>query len=340
MKLEAEAYWATGPGEGAIRSQELAAPGPGEVLVLTRWSAISRGTEALVAMGRVPQSQALAMRCPFQEGSFPFPVKYGYCSVGSVRQGPKALLGRTVFCLHPHQTRYVVPASAVHLLPEGLPPERAVLAANMETALNVVWDAALLPGERIVVMGAGVVGCLIARLARALPGAEVTLIDIDPAKAEIAAALGLPFRPDTDGLPAADCVVNASGAGAALGAGLAIAGPEARIVEASWHGDASVALPLGEAFHSRRLRLSSSQVGNVAAAVRPRFDHRRRLAKALELLAADPALDALVTGESPFTDLPALMPALARSGSGVLCHRLTYEAGEERACTGSGCATG
>jgi threonine dehydrogenase-like Zn-dependent dehydrogenase len=324
VKLEAEAYWAVAPGRGEIRPVALAAPGAGEVLVETRWSAISRGTEALVALGRVPASQAQAMRCPFQEGSFPFPVKYGYCSVGTVALGPEALRGRTVFCLYPHQTRYVVPASAVHVLPDGLPEERAVLAANMETALNAVWDAGLLPGERIVVMGAGVVGCLIARLAVQLPGAEVTLVDIDPAKAGIAEALGLPFRKDADGLEPADCVVNASGAGAGLAAGLALAGIEARIVEVSWHGDAAVTLPLGEAFHSRRLRVLGSQVGMIAPAMRPRFDHRRRLAKAMELLASDPALDALIDGESPFHELPELMPALAGAGSGVLCHRVSY----------------
>ena len=328
MKLDCEAYWAIGPGKGEIRCQSLEAPGPDEVLVRTRWSAISRGTEALVARGRVPASQARAMRCPFQEGSFPFPVKYGYCSVGTVREGPATLLGRTVFCLHPHQTRYVVPAGAVHVLPEGLPPERAVLAANMETALNVVWDAALLPGERIVIMGAGVVGCLIGRLARALPGAEVTLVDVDPSKGGIAEALGLPFRTDAAGLAPADCVVNASGAGAGLAAGLAVAGIEARIVEASWHGDAGVTLPLGEAFHSRRLRLVGSQVGMIAPAMRPRFDHARRMAKAMELLGADPALDALIDGESPFHALPETLPALLRDGAGGLCHRIVYPPGQ------------
>ncbi|MEZ5904431.1 MAG: zinc-binding alcohol dehydrogenase [Geminicoccaceae bacterium] len=327
MEFEAEAYWAVAPGQGEIRPVALPAPGADEVLVETRWSAISRGTEALVAMGRVPDSQARAMRCPFQEGTFPFPVKYGYCSVGTVARGPEALCGRTVFCLHPHQTRYVVPASAVHALPDGLPAGRAVLAANMETALNAVWDAGMLPGERIAVIGAGVVGCLIARLAVRLPGAEVTLVDIDPAKAGIARALGLPFRTDAEGLAPADCVVNASGSGAGLAAGLAMAGIEARLVEVSWHGDAGVTLPLGEAFHSRRLRLVSSQVGMIAPAMRPRFDHRRRFAKAMELLAADPALDALIDGESPFHDLPATLPALLRDGAGGLCHRVVYPPG-------------
>ncbi len=324
MESEAEAYWAVAPGQGEIRTVTLAAPGAADVLVETRWSAISRGTEALVALGRVPASQALAMRCPFQEGSFPFPVKYGYCSVGTVAQGPAALRDRAVFCLHPHQTRYVVPASALHVLPADLPEGRAVLAANMETALNAVWDAGLLPGERITVIGAGVVGCLIARLAVQLPGAEVMLVDIDPAKAGIAEALGLRFCTDTEGLAPADCVVNASGAGAGLVAGLALAGIEARLVEVSWHGDAAVTLPLGEAFHSRRLRLLSSQVGMVAPAMRPRFDYARRMAKAMELLAADPALDVLIDGESPFRELPRTLPDLFQNGAGRLCHRVAY----------------
>lgn len=327
MEFEAEAYWAVAPGRGEIRPVALAAPGAEEVLVETRRSAISRGTEALVAAGRVPASQALAMRCPFQEGDFPFPVKYGYCSVGTVLEGPAALRGQAVFCLHPHQTRYVVPAGAVHVLPANLPEGRAVLAANMETALNAVWDAGLLPGERITVIGAGVVGCLIARLAVQLPGAEVTLVDIDPAKARIADALGVPFRSDPAGLAPADCVINASGAGAGLAAGLALAGIEARIVEVSWHGDAGVALPLGEAFHSRRLRLVSSQVGMIAPAMRPRFDHARRMARAMAILAADPTLDALVDGESPFHALPETLPALLRDGAGGLCHRIVYPSG-------------
>jgi threonine dehydrogenase-like Zn-dependent dehydrogenase len=263
------------------------------------------------------------MRCPFQEGDFPFPVKYGYSNVGIVTAGAPDLIGKTVFCLYPHQTLFVVAATAVHPLPENLPPRRAVLTANLETALNAVWDAALLPGERIVVIGAGVVGCLIARLAVQLPGAEVTLIDTDPTKAEIARALGVPFatafEPDTQ----ADCVINASAAPAALAAALGATRFEARIVEVSWYGDAVVPLPLGEAFHSRRLRLVASQVGHVSAAVRARFDHRRRLAKVMDILAKDDRLEALIDGETAFADLPRAMPQLMH-GKG-LCHAVRYE---------------
>lgn len=323
MTIDAEAYWAIAPGEGAIRHEQLPAPGPDQVLIRTRFSGISRGSEALVAAGRVPPSQYAAMRCPFQTGDFPFPVKYGYASVGMVEAGPDSLIGRHVFCLYPHQTRYVVPSAAVHPLPDALPARRAVLTANLETALNAVWDAALLPGERIAVIGAGVVGCLIARLAVQLPGAEVTLIDSDPAKARIAQALGVPFRATLGELDPADCVINASAAPAALAAGMAAAGREARIVEVSWYGDRQVPLPLGEAFHSRRLRLVSSQVGDIAPAMRPRFDHRRRLAKVMAIMAADDRLDALLDGETPFAELPSVMPRLAEAGP--LCHVVAYQ---------------
>lgn len=321
--IEAKAYWAIAPGGGEIRSEGLPQPSGEQVLVETRYSGISRGSESLVAMGRVPPSQRAAMRCPFQAGDFPFPVKYGYASVGRVLEGPPDLLGRDVFCLHPHQTHYVVPASAVHPLPAGLDPRRAVLAANLETALNAVWDTCLLPGERIVVIGAGVVGCLIARLAVQLPGAEVTLVDIDPRRAGIAAALDVPFQVGLDGLAPADCLVNASAAPEALAAALAAAGMEARLVEVSWYGDRTVPLPLGEAFHSRRLRLIGSQVGMVAPAMRPRFDHRRRLGKAMDILARDDRLAALIDGETAFADLPRVMPALAAGPA--LCHLVIYD---------------
>jgi NADPH:quinone reductase-like Zn-dependent oxidoreductase len=321
---DAFAYWATAPGRGELRPAALREPGPGEVLVRALFSGVSRGTEALVATGRVPASQHAAMRCPFQEGAFPFPVKYGYASVGVVAAGDADLLGRPVFCLHPHQTAYVVPRSAVAPLPPGLPPARAVLAANMETALNGLWDASARPGERVHVIGAGVVGCLAARLLARLPGAEVALADIDPGRAPVAAALGVPFAHLDDLAPEADLVVHASGSPEGLRRALGLAGQEARVLELSWHGDSVVPLPLGEAFHSRRLTLLSSQVGAVSPPMRPRWTHARRLAKALELL-RDPALDALITGEAPFASMPELMPRLAAGSEGVLCQRIVYE---------------
>jgi threonine dehydrogenase-like Zn-dependent dehydrogenase len=320
----ARAYWATAPGQGEIREAPLAAPAVGEVLVRMLWSGVSRGTESLVAAGRVPISQRQTMRCPFQEGDFPFPVKYGYAAVGRVEVGPEPLEGRVVFCLHPHQTAFIVPATAATPLPDGLPAERAVLAANLETALNAVWDAGILPGDRVVVLGAGVVGALVAWLAGRLPGTEVTLADVDPSRAALAQRLGLSFAAPEDAPREADIVVEASGSGTALAHGLGLAGFEATVLALGWYGEARPALPLGEAFHSRRLRIVSSQVGAVAAARRARWSHARRLAKVMDLL-RDPALDAFFSGECRFDDLADVMPRILRSAAGVLCHRVRYD---------------
>lgn len=323
MASAAEAFWITGALSGEIRAADLPAPGNGEVLVRTCFSGISRGTECLVYGGSVPPSQYQAMRAPFQEGDFPWPVKYGYASVGLIEQGPAALQGREVFCLYPHQTRYLVPEAAVLPLPEGLPAGRAVLGANMETALNGLWDGAPRPGDRIAVIGAGVVGCLVAHLAAQVPGCRVQLVDIDPDKAAVAARLGVPFASPESAAADSDLVFHASGAPEGLVTALEIAGFEATVVEMSWFGDRAVPLPLGEDFHARRLTLKSSQVGQVAPARRARWSRRRRLAKALELL-AEPRFDALITGESAFGALPETLRSLYQAPAGVLCHRITY----------------
>ena len=289
----------------------------------TIYSGISRGTESLVFLGEVPASQHDAMRAPFQEGHFPGPVKYGYSSVGEVLDGPDGLGGSTVFCLHPHQDLYCVPAGAVTPLPRGLPAGRAVLAANAETALNAVWDARPGPGDRIVVIGAGVVGLLVAWLCDQIHETEVVAVDVDPGRAGAAAALGLSFTTDAPIGADADLVVHASGSEEGLRTALAAAGMEATILELSWYGSRSVSLPLGEAFHSRRLTLKSSQVGRIPSDRAARWDHRRRMQAALELL-LDPRLDALISGESDFDDLPRTMERLSRETTGVLCHRIRY----------------
>jgi len=292
-------------------------------MVRTRYSAISRGTESLVLQGRVPANQYTAMRAPFQAGEFPAPVKYGYCNVGDVVAGPAEWLQRTVFCLYPHQSLYRVALEALHPVPETVPAARAVLAANMETAVNALWDLGPLVGERIAVLGAGVVGCLCARLLGRIPGVTATLVDPNPARRDLARQLGVGFAtPQTvDG--EFDRVVHASGNPAGLQQALALAGFEATVLELSWYGDQPVALALGEHFHSRRLSIRSSQVGALNPAQQPRWDHRRRLALALRLL-DDPPLDALIDGESAFEALPATLPRLATMGGQVLCHRLRY----------------
>jgi threonine dehydrogenase-like Zn-dependent dehydrogenase len=324
--VEALACWLVAPGRAELRAQRLPAPGAGEVLVRALHSGISRGTETLVFRGEVPASEHGRMRAPFQQGEFPGPLTYGYSSVGIVEQGPSALRGRTVFCLHPHQTHYVVPAGAVHLLPEGVPPARAVLAANLETAVNALWDAAPRVGDRIAVVGGGAVGLLVAWLAGRLPGCSVELVDTQPARRALAERLGVGFAAPAAACGEVDLVVHASGQGAGLATALGLAGFEATVLELSWYGTRAVNVPLGEAFHARRLVLKSSQVGHVAAAQRSRWDHRRRLALVLGLL-ADPALDGLVTGASPFTELPALLARLAAPDAGdTVCHRIDYPA--------------
>jgi threonine dehydrogenase-like Zn-dependent dehydrogenase len=311
------------PGVGEIVTAPLPPRQEGDVLVRARFSGVSRGTESLVFRGGVPASQYEAMRAPFQEGDFPGPVKYGYASVGEVLEGPPDLAGRDVFCLYPHQDRYVVPAGAVTPLPPGLPPERAVLAANMETAVNAVWDAAPGPGDRILVVGAGVVGSLTAYLCGRVPGTDVTLVDVDAGRAPIAERLGVGFSTEQPGGAEADLVIHASGSPEALGAALSAAGPEATVLELSWFGDRAVPLPLGEDFHAKRLTIRSSQVGRIPPGRAPRWTHARRMMLALDLL-RDPALDALLSGESDFDELPETMQRLVNAPAGVLCHRIRY----------------
>ena len=293
------------------------------MLVRALFSGISRGTESLVFQGRVPVSEYQRMRAPFQAGEFPAPVKYGYASVGLVERGPTQLQARHVFALYPHQTRYIVPARSVYVLPDNVPPGRAVLAANLETAINGLWDARVQAGDRVVVIGAGTVGCLVAWLASRIPGGEVELVDVNPRRAAIAADLGVTFVEPDRALGNADVVIHASGSPAGLELALNVAGFEATIVEMSWYGTQRVAIPLGEVFHARRLTLKSSQVGAVAPSQRPRWDAPRRMALALTLL-ADPALDALITGESEFEDLPKVMADLSTAPADTICHRIRY----------------
>lgn len=297
-------------------------PGPADVVVRTLHSGISRGTETLVLTGRVPASQADRMRAPFQEGAFPAPVKYGYLNVGVVEHGPAALRGRTVFCLYPHQTRYVVPATAVTVVPDGVPPGRAVLAGTVETAVNAVWDAAPLLGDRVTVVGGGMVGACVATLLARFPGVRVELVDVDAGRAAVAAALGVGFAAPADAAGDRDLVVHASATDAGLATALRLLADDGEVLELSWYGDRSVTLPLGEDFHSRRLAIRASQVGAVARARRGRRTHADRMALALELL-ADPAFDALVTREVAFADLPAELPRIAGEPS-ALCVRVTY----------------
>ena len=317
----ARALWIERPGEAGLREQRIEPPAEGEVTVKTLFSGISRGTERVVFTGAVPERERASMRAPFQEGDLPGPLKYGYSSVGRVEAGEPALQGRTVFCLYPHQSRYVVPREAVIALPAGVPPKRGLLAANMETAVNAAWDGGLTVGSRVVVVGAGIVGLLVAYLAGLVPGTSVAVIDTNPAKLAACRALGI----EATGRPAftPDIVFEASASQGGLQSALDIAGLETRIVVLSWFGDTPVELALGGAFHSKRLTIASSQVGHVAPDKRPRWSHRQRLGLAVSLL-ADARLDGLINGTTPFADLPARYERILLHADDTLCHAVDY----------------
>lgn len=321
----ARQFWIQAPGRGEIVEFDVGPRQDGEVLVRTLYSGISRGTESLVFRGEVPPSQYQAMRAPFQAGDFPSPVKYGYASVGEVLEGgvSSELVGRTVFCLYPHQDRYRVPAEAVTPLPAGVPAARAVLAASMETAINITWDAQPGAGDQVVVIGAGVVGLLAGWLVCRVPGTAVTVVDPDPTRESVAYELGLAWCAEPPTGIDADIVIHASGDPQGLRTALAVAGVEGIIVEASWYGRSQVSLPLGEQFHSRRLTIRSSQVGRIPPHRAPRWTRARRLGTALGLLRAS-ELDVLISGESPFAALPEVMARLSQDACGELCHRISY----------------
>lgn len=325
MNETAKALWYVRPSEAEIRAERLVPPGSGHVRVRALAGALSRGTEALVLAGKVPPSEFERMRAPFMGGSFPFPVKYGYSTVGRVEAGPAHLIDRTVFVLHPHQDRFNVPADAVVVLPDQVPPRRAVLAANMETALNAMWDGAPGPGDRIAVVGGGAIGALVAFLCGGLPGAEVTLIDIDASRAQIARRLGVGFAEPAAAPADCDMVVHASATACGLATALHCAGDEATVLDLSWYGDREITVPLGAAFHSRRLRLISSQVGHVAPSHRSRWTTNRRLAAAVALL-RDDRLDALLAPAITFHSLPKHLPDILIAKSGLPCQLIDYKA--------------
>jgi NADPH:quinone reductase-like Zn-dependent oxidoreductase len=318
-----QALWYVGAGRAELRPESLGAPAPGQVRVRAKFGAISRGTERLVFEGRVPPSQYQRMRGPNMDGAFPYPAKYGYATVGRVEVGPPELRDQIVFALHPHQNVFTVAADSVLPVPKQVPPARAVLAANMETALNALWDGVPGPADRIAVVGGGVVGLLVARLCARMPGTQVTVIDIATSRGELAQALGAGFAAPAAAPQDCDLVFHASGTGAGLATALRIAGEEAAIVELSWYGAGDVAVPLGEAFHSRRLRLVASQVGQVAPSHRGRWTRARRLAAALDLL-ADPVLDGLLAPAVPFEHLPARLAEILGSQTDARCPLIRY----------------
>jgi threonine dehydrogenase-like Zn-dependent dehydrogenase len=312
------ALWTSGPGQAQLRPAEPGPPAPGEIQVRALVSGISRGTESLVFHGHVPPAEWARMRCPFQEGEFSYPVKYGYAMVGEAVTGPQA--GQKLFALYPHQSRFNLPAGAAVPVPDAIPSERAVLAPQMETALNANWDADLQPGERVAVVGAGVIGLLTAYVAART--AQVTIIDTNPDRRAVAEHLGLTFATPEDAPTGCRTVFHTSASAAGLNLSLSLCAFEGQVIELSWYGDKSPAVDLGGAFHSQRLTIKASQVGAVSPSRRAEYDYKKRLTEALSLC-DDPRLDALVKAETPFADLPSRMAAILADPA-TLCHLIRY----------------
>lgn len=321
----ATAYWTVGPGKGELRREDLPVPGPGEALIRTLYSGISKGTELVVHNARVPECVAAEMAAPNQEGSFPSPVKFGYLSVGVVEDGPADWLGRTVFCLYPHQDRYIVPVEKLTVVPDDVPARRAVLTGTVETAINGIWEAGPRLGDRVAVIGAGLVGGMVAKLLAAFPLGRLQLVDIDPAKGAFADTLGVEFSLPGDALPDCDIVIHCSASEAGLARALQLAGDDGDVIEMSWYADRQVSVPLGEDFHARRLSIRASQVGVVARARRHRRTNADRLRLAVSLL-SDPAFDAFLTGSSPLAELPDVVQRLSDGALDALCHVIEYPA--------------
>lgn len=323
QQRQANAYWTVGPEKGELRLEDVPAPGPGEALVRALFSGISKGTETVVHCAGVPPRVAEQMRAPHQEGSFPSPVKFGYLSVGVVEDGPDEWVGRTVFCLYPHQDRYVVPVDSLTLVPEDVPARRAVLTGTVETAVNALWEAGPRLGDRVAVIGGGLVGGMVATLLRTFPLQRLQLVDVDPAKRSFADALGVDFSDPDDALGDCDIVFHCSASQEGLARSLQLAGDDADVIEMSWYADHQVTLPLGEDFHARRLSIRASQVGAVSLARR----HRRTTADRLELavsLLNDPVFDAFLTGSSAFDELPDVVRRLSDGRLNALCHVIEY----------------
>ncbi len=327
----ARAYWTISPHRGELRSEEIPEPRPDQVRVRTLASGISRGTELLVHRHAVPDSVRTMMRCPFQAGELPEPVKYGYLSVGQVQAGSPDLIGKRVFCLHPHQDVYVVPAAAVTVVPDDVPSERAVLAGTVETAVNALWDGAPRIGDRVAVVGGGMVGLSVATLLRQFPLSRLQLVDTDPSRAHAASSIGVQLVTPQDAAGECDLVFHASATEAGLATALRLLGDEAEVVELSWYGDTHPTLPLGQEFHARRLTIRASQVGRVSPARAVRWQPSDRLTLALELL-RNAVFDALLAPPRDFADLPNVMAELDAGRGTSLCQVISYLP-EGTACT-------
>nr|NLD41214.1 zinc-binding alcohol dehydrogenase [Actinomycetales bacterium] len=320
----ATAYWTVAPGRGELRTEFLADPIRDEVLVRALASGVSRGTELLVHRHEIPREIIAEMRGPHQAGDLPGPVKYGYLTVGVVEEGPEHLLGQRVFCLHPHQDRFVVPAADVVPIPHNVPTSRAILAGTVETAVNALWDAGPRIGDRVAVVGAGMIGLGVALLLQRHPLARLQVVETSESRRALLRELGLDAVTPDEAEDECDIVFHASATSAGLATTLRLLGTAGEAIELSWYGTRTPEVPLGGEFHSRRLVLRASQVGRVSPARAARRSAADRIAIALDAL-TDPVFDHLLAPAVPFAELPRVMEEIANGARDVLCQVIEYE---------------
>ncbi|MEM9043318.1 MAG: zinc-binding alcohol dehydrogenase [Pseudomonadota bacterium] len=313
----------TAPRQAELREWPQPAMSDAMVRVRTLFSGLSRGTERLIFEGRVPESEHDIMRAPFQQGDFPFPVAYGYAAVSLVEEGPDDLVGRQIFSLSPHQEQACLPVDAVLPLPADVPASRAILAANMETAVNAIWDASPKPGSRVAIVGAGLLGCLIAGLLSARGDLSVSVVDVLPQRSATLSDFHVSFISTTERMDPVETVFHTSASDAGLQTAIEMLAFEGQVIELSWFGSRMVSLDLGGAFHSKRLTIKGSQVGQVAKVRRASTTYRDRLAQAIGHL-SDPRFDALITEEVAFENLPAELPRLLGEGAAGIATRIRY----------------
>lgn len=315
------ALWIAEAGRAELREEALTPLEDGWCRVDAIYSAVSPGTERLVANGRVPEEIADVMRCPYMDGSFAFPLKYGYSMVGRVSEGPEDVRGRLVHVLHPHQSRFDVRVGDVRFVPDAISPDRATLASNLETAVTALWDSRIVAGERALVIGFGIVGSLVARLLSRVPGVEVDVLDRDASKRHLATRLG--FAAIDEPRADYDVAFGASGSPDEVQTAIDAVGVEGRIVELSWLGMRESRVLLGGSFHSGRKQLVASQVSNIPPYLRGRWDHARRTRLVFSLL-RDPVFDRHITRTIAFDEMPRFIEELCGGESDGLSVTVRY----------------
>ena len=289
----AQSFWVNKK-RGSIKKELLnQSLGNDELLVKAYYSGISYGTEKIVHDSQVPANQYEFMRAPHQVGEFNKEVKYGYLSVGKVVVGPKSMMNKMVYTMFPHQSMYILKSSLATLIPSHIPYKRALLTANMETAINAMWDSQPSIGDNTYVIGAGIVGILMAYVLSSTFGIKVTVIDNNASKKKLCKFFNIDFENNINCIKDPDIIFECSGNASVLSDLINNSTLETKICILSWYGKQQSKIKMGENCFSRRLEIIFSQVGNITPIQSKKWDNLSRRALALKLL-DNKKLDSLI----------------------------------------------